>query len=1303
MTNNTSHPNQNATGTPALDCSLTGGYLIEASAGTGKTWTLTGIVLRLLIEKRYRPEQIIATTFTKDAAAEMQERIYDRISNFYRCLSWLKTQQNVYPDWFGGVDQKNINQVMAEITAWANASMIAGFDDLVNAHLVAYILTDEDLTALDRTIAYTRLLLANLDKLFVGTFDSLAHKLLREFAAEIGQHGTTTIIQDVKPIIKTMIHDRLRYEHSRLKHHSPNLYQLIDKSVFGKVDTAYEAVKMTIQFFGVPIDEAESVDDEYIKELQEQLTHIQTLSIEPFGCFEEADYRNKVGINKNIALSKNIHHLPQVMNLVCQHGLKFYQLLTKEQKEWLDKAQSGVINVDKVFKKDHDKKAKALFSELAKNVLTPLADMHQQISKLTILYQQALYKTLAIHIQKTIGSVMESSGKTSFFLQMNRLNTALKRSPDLARHICHQYPVALIDEAQDVNEAQMSLVESIYLNDLRHKADLGKTPKGFLLFVGDPKQAIYRFRGGDVMNYNAIKQKGKYQGKRRTPIINQELALLTNRRSNQRLIQVLNTWFENNNQIGTNNHAYLGDGIYYQNITAHNQDCRLSWHNADDKAQVPPFLGNSPVTMLTMSNSVNEYQQTALHIDALLRSKQTINDGGVPRAILPRDIAVLATTNPILLKVQEQLQKLGIASFTSKSQSIFDTKAAMHLHALLVACMDVTHREKIGRLLTSSLFNWSLDEVLAQYDATLQNGQSDSLLYLTAYLRQIYDRWQKYSIANALNYALSTNPFDKRDESGLWTNIASHGERHVADVWQLVEIIGSQPHISPVRLLEWYDERLSHDEDKEFERAVLPSDIGVNLMTAHGSKGLEFPIVYVLGLNSSAKNRQQWFYPYSDDKPSRRLSPRPDKIMEDGLIEVDYYKRLNKAEELDERRRLSYVALTRASEQVYIVFAQASKNTSSPTPLMLWLEMKDKNITIPSRLDIMDRIDISELSQPQTAYHDDQCNLTPIKYVNWDVAMAHKRFIAAYDTSFTALVSRLDGRYERMAGVQDDESYVPIKHLEDISDNPQDASYPPDDIRIHLPKGAVMGSFLHEILQKMRPSDQRHISQAIDDTVQRMGLSYDLLSHHAKVRLGYTKQSAPIDKNTTHRKLVQWLLDIATTPFHSGISLSELSDKLCVKEMGFMLGLGDDFSVAKLNEVFKCFSDKPIRLSDDDTNPWYRHLRGSIDLLYSHNGKFYVVDYKSNFLGDKPSYYTFDQLEMAMEKAGYWLQAAIYQVALHRLLKLKIADYCGNETQYLGATEYVFLRGVECTDATLGRITWQVPFELVKKLDEIFE
>ncbi|MEK6200279.1 MAG: PD-(D/E)XK nuclease family protein, partial [Psychrobacter sp.] len=181
-------------------------------------------------------------------------------------------------------------------------------------------------------------------------------------------------------------------------------------------------------------------------------------------------------------------------------------------------------------------------------------------------------------------------------------------------------------------------------------------------------------------------------------------------------------------------------------------------------------------------------------------------------------------------------------------------------------------------------------------------------------------------------------------------------------------------------------------------------------------------------------------------------------------------------------------------------------------------------------------------------------------------------------------------------------------------------------------------------------------------------------------------------------------------------------------ELEFNMGLSERFKAQDISKLFQQYLpdeiDKHVTLVPQNKAHLYRYLRGEIDLVYEHAGKYYVVDYKSNFLGNSLSDYNKDTLKQAMSKAGYWLQAAIYQVALHRFLAMRISDYTGNEDKYLGAVEYVFLRGVYDPNAKIadtisqdnnkpssnnlenhncyGLVTWDIPIKFIKGLDALF-
>lgn len=1392
-----------------MACSLKGGYLIEASAGTGKTWTLTGILLRLLIEEKYAPEQIIATTFTKAAAAEMQERIHARLANFYRYVSWLVLMRGENPEWFlleklnnDDDKQAKLDAILDEICQAAKTAGIADSDDPINRHLLGVLLTSAEPRAPELAKSRAQLLLATLDKLFIGTLDSLAQKWLREFAAEIGHKSETEITNQTRDVVRAILHDELRAEHSRLLS-QPNLYALLkdDLKVLQDVDAAESAISLPLQFFGVPIDDISVPNDEDVLQAQAAFGDVAKADLSSVADFFDIESLKTLGVAQRATWQKSLHELPAVLSLMGEHGAAFTNHTNEAQNKWLANLiktyNEGKLNSETAFKKGAKDADKARF-ETVMDVLVRLVNACQSLTHIRTAYQQSLYQKLAVLVQQKLGAVLETLGKTTFSLQIDRLNQALKTNPNIARHIRHQYPVALIDEAQDVNGAQVTLIQEVYLNALKMDAKNGKT-RGFLLLVGDPKQAIYRFRGGDVTNYNAMKALGSTKqtvrddgdfgndrdggfGENLTEnsgniikknLINQDLTLTVNRRSNAALIHALNEWFANSGASEHHNHAYLGTNIFYQPITAHNTDKRLSWQTGETTGAA---LGTSPLAVLNIKYDkqaeYSEHELIAMHMNSLLQDGHRIQDGANARQILPQDLAFLARSRTDLAQMKDALDWLNIPSAAAKESSVFHTPAADDVRTLLLACLDGA-ADTVSSLLTSGLFGLTLDDVAAmqlaqdektpksQTDEQNSNAHSsanlnssinpDAWVQVLSYLQKVRERWQRFGVANALNFALMTNPLRQtptnaapEEQESLWLTTATHGERYVADLWQLTEIISAQSMPSEVRLLAWFDEQIAQaasDTPEQYLRRPLPSELGVNLMTIHGSKGLEFPIVYVFGLDKKPMLNRENFYPYSDENFTRRISPTPDKIDNNQQIVKDFYKNLNDAESVDEERRLGYVALTRASEQTFVVGCDAAKNESlDKRALFLWLESAQKELALPERLaDVMDWIVLDDDTPLcKAAYQQTSLNALPIAYADWAQVLPVQSFYGAQKTSFTAL-----NAHHAHAQNTSQNSAVHLASTPDYDDiaalGEQDlpAPVPTDDIRYRLPRGANIGTFLHQVLESADFGDEKHVSQTIDRTVRTLNLPVELLSQKAQAQTLMGKGSAPdfgVD-DSMHKALIAWIMATAWGEFAaSGAVLAKLNAQNSAREMKFLLGLGKNFSIAGLNAAFEAHSDRPVRLDDVDagTPAWYRHLSGEIDLLYECAGKFYVVDYKSNFLGSTPQDYQQDALTEAMDKAGYWLQAAIYQVALHRLLRLRIKDYVGNEARYLGAVEYVFLRGLDSglgsgldnglnndnlnnnsaelkkspetkTQSQFGRLVWQVPLPLVLALDELFD
>lgn len=226
----------------------------------------------------------------------------------------------------------------------------------------------------------------------------------------------------------------------------------------------------------------------------------------------------------------------------------------------------------------------------------------QQLDEYIVTVLANLNRHIVLAVRDRLPIILEERGETTFSLQMVRLNQALtgRQGEKLARYIRHHYPVALIDESQDINGAQAIMIESIYLPkkkgkvaDNDRKLATKKANHEFLLLVGDPKQAIYGFRGGDVANYNYMKA----QFDKSTL-----WTLDINRRSNAGVIHALNCWFGMADATtGENKLAQLGAGIYYQYIKAAKPENQLSWFNEPDAHSttlVTEVLSAQPVSLL---------------------------------------------------------------------------------------------------------------------------------------------------------------------------------------------------------------------------------------------------------------------------------------------------------------------------------------------------------------------------------------------------------------------------------------------------------------------------------------------------------------------------------------------------------------------------------------------------------------------------------------------------------------------------------------------------------------------------------
>ncbi|MGP9557236.1 UvrD-helicase domain-containing protein [Psychrobacter sp. AOP7-A1-24] len=1472
-------PKHKADVIPAVDVDLTGKHLIEASAGTGKTWTLTGIVLRLLIEARRAPEQIIATTFTRAAAAEMRQRIHDRLVDFYQLLQWVNSlsadtnnKERLYPNVLQVMPENDAEDIQTDSGSDANANVETGIDELnqdlatdrqvaaekrkqakkdredwlvnqakyvrldsmmqdpINLHLVGYLLDHVYSYPMSEAIRRTALVLTTLDNLFVGTLDSLAQKWLTEYSSETGHQQGMGIIEDssIEQVTDSIIHDELRQFQSRLYYEQPKLYALMDQQ--GKLSAVgdhQKYVTRSLNFISAPIDEIrleQSFDFGAYEKLINEFSQLDLADIQPY---LNPDYRKSQGFRGGSNLTKQFNAIIEVHQKISQYQLTFNSYLNENENKILTSLQDARYpNEDgkiKNFNKNKEKEHQTLFELETISKLMAILDMLDSLNQHILFVLANLNRHIVLAVRNRLPVILEERGETTFSLQMVRLNQALtgRQGDKLARYIRYHYPVALIDESQDINGEQAIMIESIYLPKNKRKQSDGdkqvitkKASHEFLLLVGDPKQAIYGFRGGDVANYNYMKAQFD------------KSALWTldiNRRSNAGVINALNCWFGMANATTAENKlSQLGTGIHYQHITAAKPEYELSWFNVSnslDDLLVTEVLSAQPVSLLHLPYDkdkefdYDEHEITARHIATLLASGQTLKG----RPIQPSDIGVLARAKKDLKRVEDELVKLNVPTLTTSDVSIFETIMAEDVAALLSAMLYPYRHDMINRVLTSHLYGLSIKNIKAMmtdHESGVTEGSSTpsshsnssnskglsandaidnkkSYQDFITYLKEGAQRWQHFGILSALHYLLDKSPVQPQ---GVWQALAAHpeGDRHIMDLRHVMDILAQYGlGMGEYELLAWFRQQIDTAPNSDWAKQYpLPTESGVQLMTIHKSKGLEFPIVYVLGMGDASRksgNKEDYgLYLYNADQaPSalvqqsidnqstgnqRRFSPLQGSATDEG-----YYTDIETQEGFDEIRRLGYVAFTRASEQLYVVLRDPSNKTGFELkPVFYWFESAEAKFELPDRLKgivgmlrghkVNEFYDNNYASNgANSAGVNDNVQLTAaksdahkptteaIEYAPFAEVMKTNYFYGWAKTSFTALARQLDESTQAMAIVDeriDDaididmtassvSDLTSLNNDESLEQGDEFSLKPEDDIRFTFVKGANAGTFLHEIFEQIDFANKAQWSQVIDRAIN----SYQLPLIYSSAEQQDRRSQSKIPKNrdgsnfesidtTKHEALINWIEEVLHAPLlASNQPLIALDKGKRFAELEFNMGLSENFKAQDISNLFQQYLpdeiDKHVTLVPQNKAYLYRYLRGEIDLVYEHAGKYYVVDYKSNFLGNSLSDYNENTLKQTMSKAGYWLQAAIYQVALHRFLAMRISDYVGNEDKYLGAVEYVFLRGVcdpsaqvattpisqdevqsnhnNLSDSSCyGLVTWDIPIAFIKGLDALF-
>lgn len=1215
---------------PIRDIQFEGLHLIEASAGTGKTYTLSSLMVRIFLEK-YLPNQVIATTFTRAAAAELKSRIRLRLVEIQEYLEPLRS-----------VLETDIHKLVEHESDPLKQHLLQSF-----APRMAY--------GCERL----KLVIDQLDELFVGTLDSFSQKLLREFAFESGKIERAQITEDAKAYTRQLIHDVLR-EWIQLQ---PQ--QVIDtlytvgglKSVDHFVGMVESSLNFSSAQFKLP--EMPEIELAQRQQWQQQAQQIELSCLAEYYNLDGAYYSYINGTSfRNNAFNKLFSEsLPLLLKaLDTPENVQVFDAYFADARDavfkFLDKLEH-----QKIFKKCPADVAEGFYQHPTILQLQKLCHALQRTQQQFEQLQVYLKAYLCIEVKKRLPQVLQQKGETTFAQQIKTLSEALKgeQGQRFAVFVQARYPLILVDEFQDTNQDQDDMLASIWRHPQRYQ-------KGCMIMVGDRKQAIYGFRGGDMLTFlNAYQDIMAKQG--------HEYKLIHNHRSVKQLVEVVDALFQRQMDFG--------EQVVYDPIQAGSRP-----HPAlIEHAQINH---PAPLRWLQLQEGSEQATQVAWKIQTLLNqayAKQLYLDAEAQQAIGEDDIAVLSRSHRQLDEVQYVLERIGIRVNRPSKRSVFDSAIAQDVGALFTALLHPYDEAKLKRALLSRLFGFDLTRLLALEQS------AEGLSHYIQQFDDIREMWLNQGFLAAWQRCLN--------QFGIWQQLVAtqskDNERAVVNLRHLTDILSRRSeHVQGIQnLYHWYLKQLHSPSDREWElEHKLSNEAGVQLMTIHQSKGLEYKIVFLLGANKAFSEVQKTLnfsttdiqVPETGHTRTQRVVAIADKNF---LQQTELDQHQQRA--LAEQNRLWYVALTRASHRVYAVFEPEKGDKNKHAGLAFW---KNQGVCFQHPYSLDEAL-ILERPQALQTQHSQQNIIISAKL------LPTQRFYARAKTSFSYLAQHLKhkaNRVDRLANIDADfeqaEDELNLAELENRA-----TAQPIAWIKQYFPKGTLAGNFLHEIFEQIdfqRPQTWREeIRRRFKNTYQ--GLWSALLEQY--------QQHFPEQENAEQQLyewIVAWLAEVLQTPLNHGFQLQQLVTGQYLSECPFYLALSD--RVLAMQRVQQLFEEYGIDMPELLEAKSARYLNGSIDLVYFDGQRYHIADYKSNYLGAEQADYQQAQIAESMSLSSYWLQAALYLVALHRYLSVKLQDY--DMQQHLGGASYLYLRGMN-GQAQQGYFYWKPEDEFILRLDAI--
>jgi exodeoxyribonuclease V beta subunit len=1177
--------------------------LIEASAGTGKTFTITTLFVRLVLEG-VEVRKILVVTYTNAATAELRDRVRRRLREAL--------------DAFGGAPPADAT--LAELLASRAATRSRDLRLLVQA-------------------------LRSFDEAAIFTIHGFCQRMLQDHAFESGVAfdaelvGEQDLLRDevVRDFWARYVAPAERWFVEFLDHDS------ID---FLRLSKLARKVAEDPRLVVVPADagDADPSLGAWKKAASAASRIWKTKRDEVLALLE----KSKVGLYKNPFESPRERFAP---SLDIELG---------SPRPWISKRSPDLRHLSPEGMK---LKTKSGWQTPKHPFFDACGDLVREEQALeAVVRPRALRLELELveYVRREIRERKQEANVQSFDDLLNRLDDALEATPELGAKIREKFPAALIDEFQDTDPTQYGIFRKMYLGPPATVETAGESPSagsGVSFFlIGDPKQAIYSFRGADVFTYMAARKDARG-----------EFTLDTNWRSDPRLIAAVNALFARAPQ------PFVFDDIPFVAVAPREGAVDCLGGTAAGAAPLEILVAaGSDITK--SAGEENLPLAVAAEIARFLQSGATLWREGRNTPIAPGDVAVLCRTNAQAKATHAALSRLGVPAVLYGDANVFDADEAVEVERVLRAMAEPGDQATLRAALVTTLVGLDGEELDRLRDD--ESGWDEVVLEFAT----LSELWRTKGFVAAFRRMLERYGVEAR--LLRWVD----GERRLTNVLHLGELLqnaAASEHRGPLALVEWLgnmrsDKKARGELGAEAAQIRLESDaLRVKLTTVHQAKGLEYPIVYCPFLWT------KFWEPAAEGFAFHDPDAGNERRLDIGSPERPAHAQLYVREELAESLRLLYVALTRAKHRCSVVWGAFRDGGSSALGYLLHrapLSVSDGGVQgtihyVASRLAAQAKLDedlrqIAEAANGAIVVRELPA-FEPTAYSGApEVAeiTAPRRSERALDdgwrtSSFTRLASG-HGRISAVAeeGIDHDETdEADAEGRESDGRELREAT-----IALHdFPRGARAGEVLHEVLETI------DFAAAPSAIAERAAMA---LAGHG------------LDAVSWRLRLTDAIAAVLATPLGGAagsLTIRDVAAERRLSEMEFLFPVGEQrgrLTGNRLAAVLRKHGAPAARASYADRvehlgfTPLAGFLRGFVDLVFEHDGRWYLVDWKSNFLGAVASAYSPSRIAAAMETHHYFLQYQLYLVALHRHLGLRLRGY--DPERHLGGVYYLFLRGM---------------------------